>query len=155
MSLTEGRIQASMIIEVIGRPAEHLVETLNDLIKKIGEEKGVEVTNTKINEPVLLKDQKDFYTSFAEIEIEVESPGEISLICFKYMPAHLEIISPEKVILKNADFNDMFNEVLRKLHGYDEVARIIQTEKKVLENKLKSLLEEKKTEENPTEKNSE
>ena len=66
------KIRAMLIFEVIGRPPEHLTETLNEIIKKIDEEKGVSVKEKKINEPILMKDQKDFYTGFAEIEIEIE-----------------------------------------------------------------------------------
>jgi len=35
------------------------------------------------------------------------------------------------------------NELTRRLHGYDEIARIIQVEKNALEKKLKAVLEEK------------
>ena len=68
MNLTETKkLNAVMILEVLGRPPEHLVETLENLAKQMGEEKGVKIMNKKINSPVLMKEQKDFYTSFAEI----------------------------------------------------------------------------------------
>ena len=145
MNLTETKnIGVVMIIEVIGRPPEHLTETLNDLIKQIDEEKGVFVKEKKINEPVLMKDQKDFYTSFAEIEVEVEEILDLAMLMFKYMPAHIEIISPELIALTNNGWNDILNELTRRLHGYDEIARIIQTEKTILEKKLKEVINENK-----------
>lgn len=140
MSLIEQKIKASLILEVIGRPAEYLTETLNDLIKKIGEEKGIAVKNMNINPPVLMKDQKDFYTSFAEIELDAEGVLEVAILMFKYMPAHIEIISPQNISLTNFQWNDVFNELVRRLHGYDELARIMQTEKLILENKLRALM---------------
>ena len=51
-------IRAMMILEIIGKPAEHLVETLEKIIKQIDEEDGVEVIEKKMNEPVLVKDKK-------------------------------------------------------------------------------------------------
>ena len=45
-------ISAVMIIEVMGTPPEHLNETLEIIIKKIDEEKGVSVITKKINEPI-------------------------------------------------------------------------------------------------------
>ena len=145
-------IYAMMIIEVIGRPPEHLTQTLNDLIDKIGEEKGVVVKEKKVNEPSLMKDQKEFYTSFAEIEVEVEEIFNLVELMFKYMPAHIEIISPELIALTNNGWNDILNQVVQKLHGYDEIARIIQTEKIILEKKLKEALAEKKEPESPDKK---
>lgn len=133
-------IGAVFILEVIGRPKEHLTETLNDLIKKIDGEKGVHVISKKINEPVLMKDQKDFYTSFAEIELNVEEFLYLMILVFKYMPAHIEVLSPEDMQLTNTDLNDILNELTRRLHGYDEIARIIQSEKFVLERKLREVL---------------
>ena len=136
-------IKAVLIFEVIGRPPEHLTETLNDIIKKIDEEKGVSVKEKKVNEPVLMKDQKDFYTSFAEVEVEVEEILSLAMLMFKHMPAHVEIISPELITLTDNGWNEILNELVRRLHGYDEIARIVQMEKEILEKKLKGLMEKK------------
>jgi len=136
-------IRVLMIIEVIGRPKEHLTETLNNLIEQIDSEKGVRVRDKKINEPILMKDEKDFYTSFAEIEIEADGIMNVVGLMFKYMPSHVEIIYPEFIAIKNNSWNDILNELTRRLHGYDEVARIIQFEKSVLEKKLREALENK------------
>jgi hypothetical protein len=145
MSLDETKnIGAIFIIEVAGRPPEHLTETLGKIIEKMKEEKGVDVKDYKINEPVLMKDQKDFYTNFAEIELEVENSLKLLLMVFGYMPAHVEIIHPESIKLTNDGFGGILNELARRLHGYDEIARIIQIEKNILEKKLKSILEENK-----------
>ncbi|HUS48950.1 MAG TPA: hypothetical protein VMZ91_02195 [Candidatus Paceibacterota bacterium] len=144
MSLSETKnIRAMIIIEVIGRPPEHLTETLNSMIKQIDEEEGVTVKEKKMKEPILMKDQKDFYTSFAEIEIEIEQILDLAMLIFKYMPAHIEIISPELIALTNNGWNEILNETARRLHGYDEIARIVQTEKTILERKLKEVMNEK------------
>jgi hypothetical protein len=133
-------INAVLILEVLGRPPEFLIETLNELIKKVGEEKGVTVKNTTVNLPVLMKDQKDFYTSFAEIEVDVENILNLVILMFKYMPAHIEIISPPNISIPNLEWNDILNELTRRLHGYEEIARIMQAEKNILENKLREIM---------------
>ncbi len=145
ISETKG-IKAILILEVLGRPPEHLTETLEELIGKMDSEPGVKVISKKINEPVLMKDRKDFYTNFAEIEVEVEEILDLGRLMFKYMPSNIEIVSPELIVLTNNGWNDILNELVRKLHGYEEIARIIQIEKTVLENKLKEVLGGKKEE---------
>ena len=137
-------IRAILIVEVIGRPPEHLTETLNEIVKKIDEEKGVSVKEKRLHEPVLMKEQKDFYTSFAEVEIEVEEILNLAILMFKYMPANVEILSPELIALTNNGWSDIFSELTRRLHGYDEVARIIQVEKNILEKKLRELMPKEK-----------
>jgi len=138
MSLNK-EVSAIIIIEVIGKPPEHLVETLESIIKQISEEKGVSVISKKINEPVLLKEQTEFYSSFAEIEVKVEEILYIARLIFKYMPAHIEIIEPESVLLTNSEMNEIFNETVRRLHEYDEIARILEVEKNILGKRVKEL----------------
>lgn len=168
MSLDEDekeKIQALVMLEIMGKPPEHLTETLDKLIKQMDEEEGISVRKKEIKEPVPLKDkikfvkknseekatEHDFYTTFAEIEVELDDIFNLILIMFKYMPAHIEIVSPELLALTNNGWNEVVNEFMRRLHNYDEVARVLQIEKEVLQRQLKKILEEKK-EENPKKK---
>ena len=133
-------INAVMILEAIGKPPEHLTEALEKLIGEMEKENGVRIIEKKINEPVLMKEGKDFYTTFAEVEVEVEEILGLAILMFKYMPAHIEVISPEFIVLTNNGWNDILNELTRRLHGYDEVARVIKIEKNILEKKLREIL---------------
>ena len=139
MSSDKLKINAVMILDVIGKPPEHLIKSLERLIEEMDKEKGVVVKSKQIKEPVLMKDQKDFYTTFAEVEVEVEEISYLVILMFKYMPAHVEIISPEIIALSNSGFNDILNELVRRLHGYDEIARIMQMEKQILLKKIQEL----------------
>jgi hypothetical protein len=141
MNFSDKKIRVMLILEVLGRPQEFLIETLEGMAKKISEEKGIKLISKTLNPPILMKDQKDFYTSFAEIEIEAENLLYVAILMFKYMPAHIEVISPQNISLTNSDFEDVLNELTRRLHGYEEIARIMQNEKMILEAKLRGLTE--------------
>ena len=133
------KIRAIMILDVIGRPPKHLIESLEKLIEEIDKEKGVSVKVKDIKNPVLMKDQKEFYTTFAEVEVEIDEVLNLAILLFKYMPAHLEIISPEIIAISNNSWNDILNELTRRLHAYDEIARIMQNEKIILLKKIQEL----------------
>jgi len=137
-------IRSTIILEIIGKPPEHLIGTLEELIKKIGEEKGVQVLGKKINEPILMKDSKEFYTTFAEVDIEVEDILYLAIVMFKYMPAHVEVVEPELIALTNNGWTDILSELTRRLHGYDEVARVIQIQNAQMQKKLRELLPKNK-----------
>ena len=139
MSSDEVKVSVIMILDIIGRPPEHLVESLEKIIEEMGKEKGVTLKSKQIKEPTVMKDQKDFYTTFAEIEVEVDEILYLAILMFKYMPAHIEIIQPELIALSNNGFNDILNELARRLHGYDEIARIMQIEKQILLKKIQEL----------------
>lgn len=145
-------IRAVMIIEVMGRPPEHLIDTLEKIISDIDAEKKVHVVEKKIHDAKEMEKRKDFFTNFAEIEVEVETILQLAVLMFKYMPANIEIISPELIALSNNGWNDIFNELTRRLHGYDEIARVLQVEKHLLEKKLREVLEGKNSAEKPVEK---
>jgi hypothetical protein len=119
------------------------VKTLEDIIKNIDEEKGVTVLGKKINEPVLMKDNKEFYTTFAEIDLEVEDILYLTIIMFKYMPAHIEVLEPELIALTNNGWTDILSELTRRLHGYEEIARILQLQNSKMQKKLKELVDNK------------
>ncbi|MEX0920177.1 MAG: hypothetical protein WDZ69_01175 [Candidatus Pacearchaeota archaeon] len=139
MSSDDVKIRAVMILDIIGRPANHLIETLENMINDLGNEKKVDVLSKDIKEPVLMKDQKELYTTFAEVEIEVEEIPYLSKLMFKYMPANIEIISPEILMVSNDRINEILNDLIFKLHRYDEIARVMQVEKQILFRKIKEL----------------
>ncbi len=141
------KIGAAMILEVIGRPKENLVPALEEHIKKMSEEQGVTIVRKTINEPVAVKDRDDFFTTFAEVEVEVTDVSFIVLLMFKYMPAHIEIIYPEELTLTNNFLSETLSELIRRLHGYDEVMRVLQVEKNILEKKLREKTNVSKTSE--------
>lgn len=145
-------IRSIIILEIIGKPPEYLVETLERIIKQIDEEKGVHVLVKKINEPIPMKDNKEFYTTFAEVELEVEDILYLSVIMFKYMPSHIEILEPELIALTNTGWTDILSELTRRLHGYDEIARVMQLQNSQMQKKINELLPKKDIKEKPQKK---
>jgi hypothetical protein len=139
MSSQAEKVTAIMIFEAMGRPKEHLKDALKELVDNMEKEKGVKITEVKMNEPVLVKDQKDLYTNFAEVEMEAEGPEHIAGMMFKFMPSNVEIVEPENLKIASHVYSDILSEITRRLHKYDEIARVIQMEKQVLENKIKEL----------------
>ena len=132
----EAKIKAIIILDVIGKPPEHLVESLKRVIEEIDKEKGITILRKDIKEPRPMKDHEGFFTTFAEVELEFEEILSFVIVMFKYMPAHLEIISPEIIAISNNSWNDILNELIRRMHGYDEVARMLQQENNLLRKKL-------------------
>lgn len=135
----EPKIKALIVLDVIGKPPEHLFESLKHIIAAIDNEKGVNVLKKNIKEPRLMEGQKEFYTTFAEVELEVESISNLLIVMFKYMPAHLEVIYPEIIAISNNSWNDILNELARRMHSYDEVARMLQNENQLLRRKVEEL----------------
>lgn len=130
-------IKASLILEMIGRPAEHVKETMEKLIDRMGSEKTIKITSRKIAEPKKIESMKrEMYSIFAEIEIEIDTLLALFNAMFVYMPSHIEITSPNELKFKNIDLNSVINELVLKLHRYDEVVKRLVVERNILYNQL-------------------
>lgn len=142
-------IKTIMIFEIMGRPAEFLVESLEEIIKKISEEKGTKIVKNKIHQPVEVSDKKGIYSTFAEVEVNFENQDSLFTAVFNYMPANVEVVEPATWNWKINEFNIFVNELLRKLHQYDNLAKAFILEKNnmqayisEMQEKLKNLSDE-------------
>lgn len=132
-------IEARFILEIMGRPPEHIVKTLNEIIARIESEKGVKLINKKVHEPVLIKDSKDLYTTFAELEFEFDSLNMFWGILFAYMPSNVELIAPERLTLSNQELSLAGTQILNKLHFYEAVVKRLVAERDTLKNQLQQI----------------
>lgn len=141
--IIQQKITAIMIIEVMGRPKEHLMETLEKITTDISNEKNVKINEKTINEPVPVKDKDDIFSSYAEIEVEVGEASTLSMLVFKYMPAHIEVLEPETLKMTAYQYADILSELVRRLHKYDELLRVLQMERNTYAHKLKEFMPDK------------
>lgn len=130
------KITASLIFEALGRPAEHVKESLTKLVDKLEDEEKVEINDKKIAEPKKVKDRENVFSSFVEIEIETNLQKFLAII-FSYMPSNIDVITPEKLRMSNSDLNSFLNEIARKLHKYDEIAKTVLMERKKMAKQMK------------------
>jgi len=131
------KIRAVLIFEMLGRPPEHLKDSLVQFIEKISQEDGIEVLNKEIHEPKKLEQSKqELFTAFAETEMDFQNMLSLFKVIFVYMPSHIEIIKPEEIRMKNFELNTLLNELVRKLHQYDEITKSLVIEKNILQKQL-------------------
>jgi len=134
--LAKGWLEVNILFEILGSPKEHIIEVLNLLIKKIGEEKGVIVVKNKVHEAHLAKHAETFFSSFAEVEIVVEDLKKLIEIVFDYMPSSVEIVSPPDLKFELSGANGLLNDLATRLHQYDTLVRAIRAERDLFKEKL-------------------
>ena len=130
------KIRAVIIIEMMGKPADYLNETLSKFVSRMELEKGVKIINKKINKSKKVPDS-ELLSSFAEVEIEFDTLQHLLMIIFTYMPSHIEIISPEEIRLRNFEISSLCNDLTRRMLEYDSIAKKMIYEKRILENQLR------------------
>lgn len=132
----EKKVHAIIIIEILGKPAEHIDKAIRDLVESLGKEKNVEVLNKKFYEP---KPAENLFITFCEVEIAVPSLLRLMEICFAYMPSSVEIIQPTDLSFNLNDANFILNALISRLHQYDAIAKKITFENMILKNQLQQI----------------
>jgi hypothetical protein len=132
-------MQVQFVIEILGRPPKHIEDALKTIALRIDAEQGVNVLEKAFNDSKPVEESKEeMYTAFAELVLEVDKLGTLFHLLFTYMPAHVEVITPEKSEISNVDMNDLTNRVMQRLHEYDALAKKFMNDRQIL---LKQLYE--------------
>jgi len=144
-------IKATIIIEMMGRPADHLKGVMDQYLKKLDGEKGISLTKKKIHEPKIVEEKdadgnlvkfekgKELYSTFAEVELNAETIFDLVKLVFVYMPSNIEIISPQEFRMPNFDLMLILNEIAKKMHEYDAIAKNAIMQNQIFANKLREM----------------
>lgn len=141
------KVKAKFVIEIMGRPPEHIKETLNTLVVKMGSDEGVSLISKEYHEPKAVDDSENLWTAFSEVELEFDSVHRLFNAVMTYMPAHVEIFEPENFKLDVAGINELANFFVATLHKYDSITKKLLGERTILINKLEHLRKGGKLEE--------
>lgn len=131
-------VTAIMIIEMMGRPAKHLEVSMKEHVDKLKGIKGVEIIRKEINKPVEVKEktEKELYSCFAEVELKCDSLRDLSQIVVSFMPSSVEIVEPSRINLDCSESSELLSNFVRRLHEYDNVAKLAQSKINILNQKL-------------------
>ena len=127
-------IKALFIFEIMGRPPEHIKNTLGELVDKLGEQKGIKIIRKEVHEPkpVEKEGSTNLFTTFAEVELIADNLSLIFDIALNMLPSHVEILSPKELEFKNFDLSSVVSNLCVKIHKYDEISKISLMEKNAL-----------------------
>jgi hypothetical protein len=133
--LADGWLHVRVIIELVGKPKEHIEETMQGYVEKIKKTDDLKVIEDKTAEikKVDTKSEeegtvKEMWATFAEIDMMVKNPMALTFFCFDYMPSSIEISDPEEIKFTNADFAEFFNDLQARLHQLDALAKQFRSE---------------------------
>ncbi len=156
--MSNEKIRARVMFEMIGRPKEHLKKAMADLITVIGKENAVVILNSKIHEPKKIekeikeknKYEGEMFSTFAEVELELPEIMNVFGLCFRYLPSHVEIISPQDFNLQNLDISFTANEIINRIHHYDSIAKTMLMQNSILSKRIEELIVENRNKCAPT-----
>jgi len=131
-------IRCRAILEVLGKPKEHVEKTIKLLVEKVKENQDNSVLNEKFAE--IKPEGKTMFSTFVELELVFKGIGPLTGFCFDFMPSSIDIEKPEQLIVKNRDISNIFNDLQSKLHNVDMVAKTLRAERDFLKRNLNTMI---------------
>ena len=135
--VAEGRILTRIIIEIVGKPKEHIEKALKVVVEKIKEEKDIKIVEEQIFNA---EKQEEMFNVFAELGILFNNMQALIEFCFDFMPSSIEILDPEKISLDSNKFAGLINDLLAKLHQMNLNLVQNNAEKKALKKNMLNML---------------
>ena len=119
-----------MIVEMAGRPAEHLTTAIEEHIGVLNKVDDIVVHSIKVSEPREIELPKDapvgdaMFTAFAEADFETETFARLAETMFDFMPSSVEVIEPAKVSLDMGEATALLNNISGRMHRYDDIMKM-------------------------------
>lgn len=128
------------VVEVLGKPKEHVDSTLKGYLQKLKENSRYQMVKEELAE-LKQHEESELWMAFAELEIKTSGVAEIIDFCFDYMPSMIEIIEPEELQLDCLAVSSFLNDMQAKLHGVDMLAKQMKMENQLTNQSLARLLD--------------
>jgi len=141
-----------MIVEMAGRPAEHLTKAIEEHIGVLNKVDDIVVHSITVSEPKEIELPEDapagepMFTAFAEADFETETFARLAETMFDFMPSSVEVIEPAKVTLDMTESTALLNNISGRMHRYDDIMKMAGNKLQHYESQLeiaKKLLAER------------
>lgn len=132
-------IKFRALIEVIGKPQEHVEEAMKKYIANLKTDERFKVLTEEFAE-LKKQDQQDLWATFTELEIKTNTIEHLIDFCFDFMPSLIEILEPEQLTIDEKQLSFFLNDLQAKLHQVDMVAKQVKMENDVLKKNIGGLL---------------
>ena len=130
-------IRCRTIIEVLGKPKEHVEKAIKDYIEHIKEDSELVALNEDYSEA---EERGKLWSKFVELELVVKGTKKLISFCFEYMPSSIEVLKPEHLIMTNPELSNFLNDLQARLHSVDMVVKQQKAENDFLRLNMHAVL---------------
>ena len=133
-------ITVRIIIEIMGKPKEHVVDTLSKMHTKLSEDDRFGVQSADLASAREVEGQEGYFSVYGEFELTVKNPSSLIELCFEYMPSNIEVLEPAEINFGYEELSHLLSTVQSRLHQVDMVAKQVHSENKFLKTNMNLLL---------------
>src|SRR3989338_4241940 len=130
-------IRCRTIIEVLGKPKEHVENSIKEYIEHIKQDSELVILNEEYSE---LKEQGKLWSQFVELDLVVKGTQKLISFCFEYMPSSIEVTKPENLDLTNREISSFLNDLQARLHNVDMIVKQLKAENDFLRLNMNAVI---------------
>jgi len=127
------------LMEVLGKPKEHVKESLDKYVAQLKASDKYTVLNEDYAD-VEKREDSDLWATFVELEIKTDSIENLIMFCFEYMPSSIEVLAPAEFKLADQDVSHLLSNLQGRLHQIDMVAKQLKIENDALKKNASLLV---------------
>lgn len=136
-SAAHANIRCSTILEILGKPKEHVEKTIRDYVQKLRDDDAYVVLSEKFSEAEEQEESK-MWSAFVELEMLCKGLESVVRFCFEYMPSSIEIDKPDRMEVSSTITNRTFNDLMARLHKVDMIVKQLKNENDFLRQNLRT-----------------
>lgn len=125
-------IEARLMIEVLGKPKDILLETLDKVVLTINER--YKVLHKEIMKPKKVKNTEMFLTVL-EVEVGFNNFEDLFSCILDFGPTCIEILEPDEIIIKSIEIQNILSDLIGKLHDMSKIIEKLTVENILLQKK--------------------
>lgn len=126
-------LRCKIIIEILGKPKEHVEKTIKEYVEKIKKDSGFIVLNTNF---AAAEEKDSLWATFVELDMVIKGLQNLIAFCFDYMPSSIEISKPDELIVQKSTVENMINDLQSRLHTVDMIVKKQKNENDFLRHNL-------------------
>lgn len=126
-------IRCKVILEVLGKPKEHVEKALKMYVEKIKDDSDLIILKEEFAD---LQEKEKLWATFAELEMVVKGIPKLIAFCFDYMPSSVQILKPDELNLKRSTIEDFANDLQARLHHVDMIVKKLKNENEFMKKNM-------------------
>ncbi|MAG91507.1 hypothetical protein CMO83_02425 [Candidatus Woesearchaeota archaeon] len=133
----KSHIRCKTIIEVLGKPKEHVENSLKEYTDHIRKDSDLAILNEHYSD---IKEQGKLWSKFVELDLVIKGTKKLISFCFEYMPSSLEVEKPDELSISKQEISNFLNDLQARLHNVDMIVKKSKSENDFLRSNMNAIL---------------
>ncbi|MGM5480016.1 MAG: hypothetical protein ACQESC_00985 [Nanobdellota archaeon] len=112
--LEKGYVRATVIFELVGKPKEHVTQSIKAYLENIKTDSQIEVIDEDYEDTEEM--EEGMFSTVVEADMLIASLEKFTWLCINFTPASIEMIEPESVTITQKEWGNWMNDLLSNLH---------------------------------------